>query len=424
MPLDVVVRVGTMNKLLRFEHCCWSRRFAAGFGLFALLLGATCSWGAAVPTPGGAKPAPVVSIDLVYQEVPYSFVNWGATVVSQSTPFKKEPAFGSHKVIRGELQLGSETNNAVNFAWDRTGGKLYLDLNRNRDLSDDPAGVFATQRGYTDNYQTFTNVHLTFASPAGPRRMLADLNFYDYSRNLSCSVAMRSLWEGKLTLQGTEWQVGLVENPFDRSTAGAGRQLLLRPWTERSQSFSTYDGAARAVPFSRKVFLNQQAYDFDLVPASQGDAATYRLTLTEQFPALGELQVAGQFIQRLLLEGGPYLVILDQPPATVRIPVGSYGEPKVQLKKGDTLAYLQERYSPAGKRLTVGDKQPAVLKVGGPLTNSVTVTRRGASLYLVYQLKGADDRLYTLNTPAREHPPEFVVSQGGKKIGSGKFEFG
>ena len=413
-----------MNTLPTFEKSRWPRPLAAAAGLLVTLLGVGCAGAAPVATPGGAQPAPVAAVDLVYQEVPYSFVNGGATVVPRSTPFTKEPAFGSHKVIRGKLQLGSDSTNAVNFAWDRTGGKLYLDLNRNQDLADDLAGVFATQRGYTDNYQSFTNVHLAFTSPAGPRRMLADLNFYDFSRNLSCSVALRSLWQGKLTLQGTDWQVGLVEDPFDRSTSVAGRRLLLRPWAERSQPFSVSDGAARAVAFSRKVFLNQHAYDLDLTPAPQGGDTLYRLALTEQSPVLGELKVAGQFIQRLLLEGEPYLVILDQPPATVRVPVGSYGEPKVQLQKGEALAYLQERYPSARQRLTVGDKQPAVLTVGGPLTNFVTVTRRGASLYLSYELKGAAGRGYTLNTPAREHPPEFVVSQGGKKIGSGKFEFG
>ena len=45
-------------------------------------------------------------------------------------------------------------------------------------------------------------------------------------------------------------------------------------------------------------------------------------------------------MQRVTLEGGPYLVVLDKPEATVKVPVGRYRPAKVCLKKGDAEAYL------------------------------------------------------------------------------------
>ena len=74
------------------------------------------------------------------------------------------------------LQPGGGASNSIAFAWDRTAGKLHLDLNRNLDLTDDPAGVFGCpEKNYSRNYQTFTNIHLSFKTPAGSRQVLADL---------------------------------------------------------------------------------------------------------------------------------------------------------------------------------------------------------------------------------------------------------
>ena len=64
-----------MNTLPTFEKSRWPRPLAAAAGLLVTLLGVGCAGAAPVATPGGAQPAPVAAVDLVYQEVPYSFVN-------------------------------------------------------------------------------------------------------------------------------------------------------------------------------------------------------------------------------------------------------------------------------------------------------------------------------------------------------------
>ena len=89
-----------------------------------------------------------------------------------------------------------------------------------------------------------------------------------------------------------------------------------------------------------------------------------------------------------------------------------------------------EALASAGLVTMISERTPALLRVGGPLTNSVSVNRRGKILLLNYELVGAGGVLvgaggaYQLVNPDRLHPPEFVIYQGDKKVASGKFEFG
>jgi hypothetical protein len=396
----------------------------AFLGLQALAIGAEAPQ--VVPEAEGQTDSPagaVVAVDLGYREVGYSFINWSVPMTTRSEAFKKEPVLSQGKVIRGTLRLG-RANEETAFAWDRTAGKLYLDLNLNQDLTDDPGGVLTRQAGSRDYYQTFTNIHLPFKTLAGAHKVLLDLNFYDYGKP-NCSAAMRWLWEGKLTLQGEEWQVSLIENRLDQSPSLEASNLLLRRWSERNQSFSAqlYNDSSAAFPFSQKLFFGNRAYRLKRITPADGDSAGVRLQFAEERPKLGELKITGDYVHRLTMQGQPYRVVVDQPAGAVKVPTGSYAAPKVWLKKGQVEAYLEERGRSSAERITIDEKKPAILVAGGPLTNSVSIARRGRYLSMNYQLVGAGGP-YQLANQDRSHPPELVVYHGEKKVGSGKFEFG
>jgi hypothetical protein len=370
-----------------------------------------------------ATPENPVSVSLAYQETSHSIINESTFITVQTAPFKKEPAAVAGKVFRGSLTFGDNASNAIPFLWQLDAGKLFLDLNRNQDLSDDPAGAFSARPGRSLNSQTFTNAHLLFNTPAGKCPVLADINFWNYGSRPSCSLALRSFWQGKLTLQGQDWQAGVVPNLSGKPGAFEISRLLLRPWEKQNQPLNTDNGSLDSFPFAQKLFVGGHAYQVSWAPGTQNGEIQPALKFTEQSVALGELKVAGKYIQRLTLPDGPYLVVLDQPADTVKVPVGSYGRPNVRLKQGAAEAFYTVAQS-GGQRMTVNDQTPAVLNAGGPLTNSVTAARRGRNLQLDYRLVGAGGETYQLANQDRSQPPEFAVYKNDKKVASGKFAYG
>ncbi len=361
---------------------------------------------------------------LEYQETDYTVNNWSVSLASQSTPFKKEPAAASGRILRGVLNFDGGSSNAIPFLWQRDARRLYLDLNRNQDLTDDPAGVFVTGKNWTTDYQSFTNVHLFFNTASGQCRVLADLNIYAFGAQANCYLTVRSFWQGKLTLQERDWQVGLVQNVFG-SAAFENSQLLLRPWEKRNQPFAANDGALACVPFSRKLFVDGHAYQLDCIAHLLNGEATPALQFTEQSVPLGEANITGQFIRRLVLTGRPYVVVVDNPVGVVKIPIGSYNQPDLQLEQKGVAAFSRNTGPfQIGKSFTVDGKTPLVLNVGGPLTNSLSATRHGQYLQLDYLLLGAGGQTYQLASQNRSAPPGFAVYQGEKEIASGTFEFG
>ena len=57
-------------------------------------------------------------------------------------------------------------------------------------------------------------------------------------RSRNCTLAIRSFWQGKVTLQGRDWQVGIIQNNLDQSGSFENGRLLLRPWEKRNQPFN------------------------------------------------------------------------------------------------------------------------------------------------------------------------------------------
>ena len=380
---------------------------------------------AADSVPASPPSSNAITASLEYQEANYGVFNRRVSLTVQTIPFKKEPAAVSGKIVRGVLNFGDDASQAIPFLWQRDAQKLYLDLNRNQDLTGDPSGVFVARSSETAYYfQRFTNVRLPFDTAAGKCRVLADINFWEYNSRVNCFVMARSFWQGKLTLQGRDWQAGIVQNVVDQPDSFKEGHLLLRPWEKRNQPFNTDDGLLASVPFSRNLFVDGHAYQLDCIAGSQNGEPRPVLQFTEQSVPLGALKITGQFIHRLVLTGGSYLVILDEPAGVVKIPVGGYIQPDIQLEQNGFEAFSKASQQQVGRRITVDDKTTAVLQVGGPLTNSVIASRHGKDLRLDYRLGGVGGETYQTTRLDRSRPPEFAVYKDAKKIASGTFEYG
>ena len=431
-PLDLLSRNGcdgvTVAKRMTMEQqeastpkaVLW---LAVVLGALLVVRAATGSERTAV-TPAVTPPSgPGQTAYLDYQEVNYTVVAWGVPVNFRSAPFQKEPAWSAAKVIRGTLRFGNDNSNSMAFAWDRGTGKLYLDLNRNLDVTDDAAGVFVSRDRAAASYASFTNIRLPIKTASGDRRFLVDLRFQDYGGGVSCTATLHSFWQGKVTLGDEDWQIGIVANPFGSPVSLERSHLLLRPWAEREEPFGVNVWSPETFPFAGKLFVQGRAFALASTNEAQGDKARLALRLTGQQPALGELKISGAMVERVMLKGGPYLVVVFKPDTVVRVPAGRYGEFEVWLKQGDAVAHRDE----VGGRLTIDASKSATLAAGGPLTNSVSVRRRGKFLDLSYQLVGASGEAYQLVPRDRTQPaqpPEFTIYRGDRKIASGKFQFG
>ena len=190
-------------------------------------LAAGLATAAAPAEVSAASPAATHTLDLNYQETDEVLVSRAVGVKLQTAPFPKEPALPGQNVFRGSLSWGPRPEQALPFIWDKGRGRLLLDLNRNRDLTDDPNGLFASVS--RNDSQSFTNVHLVLPSVTGNRAIRLQLDFSAYQGGtVGVAAGLCSYWQAQLGLSGKEWQFGLVENLPDGIAPVSPQYLLLK----------------------------------------------------------------------------------------------------------------------------------------------------------------------------------------------------
>lgn len=372
------------------------------------------------PSPSlGAVAASAQTLMLGYQEVGYVLASSGWSNIRQSPAFDREPDIGGRAVARGVFAFGPDSTKGLPFLWDYSQKRLYVDLNRNRDLTDDATGVFASTNTNQDS-QVFRDVRFSFRTASGPRQLFADVTLARNGDTTRAALNLRSFWQGKLVLDGSECQVGLVEVIPGADWGNRHRYLLLRPWAERGAAITLQTGTPDPVDFPARLFWRDHAFQLagEFVP--EGGNEGYRLQLSEQQPELGQLSLSGSMIHRVILENtNGYTAVLDSPGPVARLPIGSYRVAEVWLKSGTNLAVATP-----GSVLGVQAKTVARLAVGGPLTNSVNLSRRGKELEIAYALAGAGGTVFALQNQDRSRPPEYTIYRGARKVTTGKFVFG
>lgn len=378
--------------------------------------------------------------------------------------FKKEPDFAGRAITRGALQTGRDESNFIGFAWDKREGELYLDLNQNLDLTDDP--VYRSNPAQP--FQRFQNVKLTLTVGELSVPYVIDFDFFG---PFGPSASVRSGWQSEIELNGKKWLLAVVDNmdgiigkipsfeepsnlsdPFDfTSLLGlpGSDVLVLKTGDAPEEVAEDKPAGTDLFPVPMPGFFEEMS-DPDRFPVPQRlsfDGASYDLafafepgetqtelvaTFTESDAPTGELRIGGQFIKRLVLEedarDGLSLVILDSPDATVTIPGGEYSTERVDLE--DTRSGRLLRAEPYDSRVVIVANKSALLNVGGPLKHDLSVDRRGRTLELTYALAGAGGENYTDPEPtapflqSTERKPKFYIYRGDTTIASGSFEYG
>jgi hypothetical protein len=354
------------------------------------------------------------------EAVPYELENAVWNLDQTNGPFLKEPQLSPQHALHSTLRFGRDTSNAFALIWDQPKQKLYLDLNRNLDLTDDPAGVFSsTNSGFS---QLFANVSLPLKTALGllPAKLDLRLSTDGTGGWVQVRLTARTLWQTKVSLGGEPWQVAVADRLLRPEGPTAAQFLLLRPWEIRTNQVWFDYPLCGMIPFPARLFWLDHAFLLERRLATGDQGPFCQLELAPQQPTLTELTLSGESLCYAMLQSSNgYTVVLRGPAGTVRIPSGCYTVSGVWLKHGAAQArWLGE------KPIPVNATTATSLALGAPLTNSVSLERYGRKLVLDYQLKGADGARYHPAQEDRQHPPEFIVYHGGRKVLSGKFRYG
>jgi hypothetical protein len=332
----------------------------------------------------------------------------------------KQPTNAATNLIITQMHLCQGT---VWIGWDAPNRTLYVDQNLNLDLSDDPEGIF---QGTTNAGQiVFSNAAFNLKNEAGRLRFQGDLFVYlshNKSEPLAGYAKPRFLYQAQTEFGGQKYQVGIIPTDYEFPPARNYRGfLLLRSWADRQIPFRQNWWGVDTLPVPERLFIGGALYQAKILVEKKDAELGLTLRLTPQSAALGELNLVGQYLHRLVLKGdnNQLAVIIDNPTAKVKVPTAAYGYQVAWLKRetNEAVAYLQPFTLTAGK--------PHTLHAGGPLHNKVDITRRFGSLDLDYLLLGSGDVKYrSYHRTETAQPPQFTIQLNGRPIHQGQFEFG
>lgn len=137
----------------------------------------------------------------------------------------------------------------------------------------------------------------------------------------------------------------------------------------------------------------------------------------------GLVKIDGKHIKRLVLLGEHKMEIFTNLNESIKLPVGKYQISEIELQDNYICRQYDLHNLPKNfAEINVKENEAAVLKFGGPLTQSIKIERRGNSLLLNYKLQGIGGEDYSERQ--RNKAPHFAVYKGDVQIGSGTFAYG
>ena len=235
----------------------------------------------------------------------------------QDMRFEKEPEFGQRHIVRGLLLAGTEEKYHIGFAWDRAEGKLYLDLNRNRDLTDEPKGIFEADNSRPHQHFGEIPVKLQMASSILP--YVINIGFHLYNQNRPYGyISIVSGFQAEIELNGKKWLLKVADN-MDGKITQSDRIVLIPVEANIGLGYKQLSS-----PVPETVFFDGHNYNISFEFQHRETTPLLQANFVETDSSMGELLLEGKFIKRLVLEAGSSLVLFDSPEAIVSIPAGNY----------------------------------------------------------------------------------------------------
>lgn len=368
-----------------------------GLYMFLVLLALT-------PTGyGESTPVPTAPLEFVLRPASTGFSgSYRFYGNSTEVVFKKEPSYTGDMVNRHALLIGENPSDYIGVVFDRGANMLYVDRNRNLDLTDDGPGI----AGQYDGHFSGVNIELKH----GDVPVQYSLNIAIYGAMIQSVV--ESGWMSEIEIAGKPCRIGLSDN---MDGVFGIRDTFIFDHEQHREARLAY-GEVDELPLPQWFYFGGQCYRIESVLREQDGETVAVVTLTPITENLMTLALEGQYVSRVMLaDGNNGYGMLEWPVDGMRIPTGPYSIYRVDL--------LDSFYAyPRKQSIYLEDASP-LLKVGGPPNQEVSVVRSGPYLSLEYALIGVDKMKYHPDSTNKNYA-NFAVYKGGRQVGGDRFRYG
>lgn len=296
------------------------------------------------------------------------------------------------EVHQGAFQTGPSQEDFVSFVLaqgsDRAEKELYIDLNRNRDLSDDPCFNFLPL--HVEEID-FGDIYIESAMSGVVRRYKIGLEAYG-SEPARYKVYFYSGWQGTVDLDGKRYRIAVVDN-LDGEIDENDLMIIGAGWSRDTDLASSIE--AFRFPAPATLFINGTNYKVVYWFVNEVSGTCLNIDFIETPVAMGKALLGGTGISRLVLEKkgdrkkAP--VILDSPGPDLMIPEGLYDRQRIYLDGGE---YSGPLYAECEREILVEKESSVTVALGGPLDNTAEIKRGGNTLVWKCLLVGIGGETY------------------------------
>ena len=361
----------------------------------------------------GPDAAPAATFSLDYRADGES-AGFSLPLGGSEVRFAKEPEYVGKKIVRSALYVAPGKQAFIGFACDSEGDTLYLDLNRNLDLTDDPEGVIrADGEGWGSSFE---NVAIPIEQDGRRRDMVADFRIRGdrWGR-----YEVKSSWESPSVVLGDQmFRVAVVDD-------GDGVLTAADPlWLEPIDEFRDEGDDRDKVELKAPATLVLDGVSHVLTYALDEEWKTLALSIEPGEAPLVGVELAGQGVERLAMQDGASAAVFFGPGAAIQVPAGHYhSEVRVRIGDGPRASSWEARRVSLRVR---DDGQPVSWRVGGPIVSALTHSMAGNRISFKQATTGAGGEAYSLasSSGGALGKPKVRIQQDGEVIHVGEFEYG
>ena len=377
--------------------------------LYAVVLGVLIAMGGAGAAAGDLE---TQTFYLEWSPTGFEHPFWFDVRPDVEIQFRDEPEYAGSSVMHTALFFGDGPDDFVGLA-NIENELLYIDANRNLDLTDDP-GPF---RGYSQFPAgiVFENVHIELEQEgiAIPYNLSMHIYVLDSIDRITVRSFVRSGWKGRVELGNETFRMAVIGTPD--STIGLDTPFIIEP--DDAPTFERYS----PLPAPAMLMFDDQYWELSLAlaaPLDHDEPPLVQADLTRADPPMGTLSIDGMHVTGIVVDG-PVRVSVDDDIHAIRLPVGAYRIIGVVLEEG---WYFRQDCQCCPPQVLVSADEETRIQLGGPVREVITATVRGRYIRLSYTSKGADGLEY--EKASRSGPPRFVITKDDKEIAAGTFEYG